>query len=199
MGIFWHIKKILYKTIIILSIIIISCDNSDLEPDYSNYNIPVKTTHIKRVNWLLIPYLKKTGCKKPILQVFRKDSSILKFKNSVAELEYLEYSDSTELKNNYENLFRILIAMNYDSIFKTNSAFYLKWKNKKNVNGNYDWEINEYTDTLYSNISKTEIEKMFRCFNGVYINEKIDTIVTILDYSTISYEFYENIKFIKNK
>lgn len=195
-------KKI--SILIFLMFLVISCNENDcyskiIFVKFSNYNIPVKTTHIERVNWLLIPYLKKTGCKKPILQVFRKDSSILKFKYSVAELEYLEYSDSTELKNNYENLFRILIAMNYDSIFKTNSAFYLKWKNKKNVNGNYDWEINEYTDTLYSNISKTEIEKMFRCFNGVYINEKIDTIVTILDYSTIRYEFYENIKFIKNK
>ncbi len=85
--------------------------------------------------------------------------------------------------------------------------FYLKWKNRKissisNSNNttevdDYYWDINQGTDSLWTNVSEKVIKKMYPQFKGEYILKIVDKIELDYSYELKNKDFFKNIRIIE--
>ena len=62
-------------------------------------------------------------------------------------------------------------------------------------NMKFEWEIGATTDTLWTNLSKEILQKLYPKFSGKYHEIKVDSIFVNYDYPTETYDFYNNIYF----
>lgn len=106
----------------------------------------------------------------------------------------------------YFNEYNFYIGIN--KTIKDENSFYLKWINspvhlRKNRKSKADvdpwvfnWGISIDTDTVWTNITKAELGKMFPDFRGSYIYDStLQNIIIDYSISPKRKEFYENIKF----
>lgn len=74
-------------------------------------------------------------------------------------------------------------------------GYYIFWKLYSGIK-DQDWHINNQTDTVYSNISQSEILRLFPDFEGIVIDADISKIIVNSKYRIDNCRFYKDIEII---
>lgn len=81
-----------------------------------------------------------------------------------------------------------------------NKCFYVLWLNSSTPNGlgHYEqrWGIGTRTDTIYSNLNISVINRIFPKFQGILIDGKISEVVIHENYNVNEWWFYQDIEFV---
>lgn len=124
------------------------------------------------------------------------------FENTLLEIQFP--SVRYKLDSKYRSL-HCLICSGYlydDKLFYSDDdkCFYFLWLNRtledKFGRFEFKWEIGKSTDTIYSNLDKKVIAKIFPKFKGIVIDGKITEIKIYRNYDVSEWLFYQDIEFV---
>jgi hypothetical protein len=181
--------------IVLIVLILISCSRDKrLSVSESEFNIPMISTNLLSLCDITPLYFKaevrgSTWANHCII-MYSSDSIDQHYMNSSFEIQYFRIL-LPEVKPAF-----IRIVSNYDD-----NGFVIIWINKfiKDElvpNGIYKYsnEIDETTDTIYTSLKHSTIQKIYPKFKGCYKHLKIDKIVLDYYWYVESYDFYNTIK-----
>ncbi len=100
---------------------------------------------------------------------------------------------------------QIISALRFGDIDSiSHESFTIEWASKSLINPKfaeyhslYTWGINVSTDTIWTNLPKDFIFRMYPDFQGEYIFKKYDSIIVDYKYQVGSKEFFDNIRLVE--
>lgn len=186
----------------ILLFLLISCINKkDIDNGIINHNIPVfieKQTEFFKAGAFLSDYYeviidenmeehRKKWNQFSKYQIYTKDGIEIEFEKEM-------------LNDGKPEKFKYFISLKNDSTkFPINGwgGLYLIWKDFKIPEQNKfpNWYINKNTEIVITNISKSELKKLYPEFNGKYVYGNVSKIVINRNWFYHDQDFYEEIEF----